>query len=152
MKSLVIALAIILLFPLAVDAGKGRNRVYVNDYTNSPVVAETVDDFNAIMPKRGPHLIYRAMPYASCEALTVCVDQNLIEFAGHASWWRGNGRIVLNKDYVEENTVCHEFMHVLTRVGDAYDTNPDSCVYGQLNDPGGADIALLREQYQRKKR
>jgi hypothetical protein len=72
MKTLVIALAILLLFPSAVDAGKKRNRVYVNDYTNSSVVAETVDDFNRIMPKRGPRLIYRSIPGLCSRAITVC--------------------------------------------------------------------------------
>jgi hypothetical protein len=150
MKTLVIALAILLLFPSAVDAGKKRNRVYVNDYTNSSVVAETVDDFNRIMPKRGPRLIYRSIPGLCSRAITVC-QRDLIEFAGFAYIYER--RIEIDPDYRnDENVMCHEFMHVLARVPDAYDTNPDSCIYGRLDDPGGADIALLRERYQRKKR
>jgi hypothetical protein len=150
MKYLLIAIAVMLIFPAPMDAAKKRNRVYVNDYTNNPVVAETVDDFNQIMPRRGPRLIYRNM-YALCSgSITVC-HGNFVEFAGQA--YINERRIEINPAYRNsENVMCHEFMHILARVGDAYDTNPDSCIYGRLNDPGGADIALLRERYQRKKR
>jgi hypothetical protein len=45
-----------------------------------------------------------------------------------------------------ENVACHEFMHVLAAVGDAYGTDPQSCVWGwDLKDPGPTDLRLLRE-------
>jgi hypothetical protein len=44
-----------------------------------------------------------------------------------------------------ENTACHEMMHVLAAVGDAYGTDPASCVWGStLGDPGPTDRDLLR--------
>jgi hypothetical protein len=151
MKPLFIAFVLLLLLPSVADSSKRNNRVHVMDYTNSAVVAETVDNFNDIMPRGGPRLVYWGMPHASCENITVCVDPNLVEFAGMA--YIDKKRIKINPDYRNnENVMCHEFMHILTRVSDAYNTNPDSCVYGYLDDPGGADIALLRERYQRKKR
>jgi hypothetical protein len=146
---LMVGTSVYLGVPLDTESRERLERVIVRDYTASAVVAETVTDFNRIMPRRGPRLVYRAMPRADCRTLTICVDPGLIEFAGIA----GRAAIVLNAAYVDhENTVCHEFMHVLARVPDAYDSNPDSCVYGQLDDPGGADIQMLREHYRKKDR
>jgi hypothetical protein len=142
-------LVLLLLVPTDTDARAHRERVVVLDYTGGATVAETVEDFNRVMPRRGPRLVYRAMPSAPCSAMRVCVDPGLVEFAGIA----GRGVIVLNAAYIEdENTVCHEFMHVLARVPDAYDSNPDSCVYGRLDDPGGADVAMLQQRYKKDRR
>jgi hypothetical protein len=152
MRVLVVVLLLcVALVPVA-DAGKRhdrRDRVIVTDYTASPVIAETVADFNRVMPRRGPRLVYRAVSGQCAQPLTVC-PRELDGFAGLA--YIGANRIEIDPDYREsENVACHEFMHVLARVGDNYDSDPASCLYGQLDDPGPTDIALLRERYGRRR-
>jgi hypothetical protein len=65
-------------------------------------------------------------------------------------------RIVLNS-YVPEgyylpteaadNTICHEMMHAYTLVGDAFNSDSNSCVFGDLLSPGTADVRLMEEHY-----
>jgi hypothetical protein len=74
MKALVVALALLVLAPDALAGGFvwERQRVRVWDYTSplyDGVVTATVRDFNAIMPKRGPRLVYRRMPQRPCAAV-----------------------------------------------------------------------------------
>jgi hypothetical protein len=60
---------------------------------------------------------------------------------------RGGALVAYNTLYPNphENIACHEFMHVLAAVGDAYDTDQQSCVWGShLLDPGPTDVELLR--------
>jgi hypothetical protein len=61
---------------------------------------------------------------------------------------RGGAWITYNTLHPDpgENVACHEFMHVLAAIGDAYGSDAQSCVWGfSLNDPGLTDLRLLRE-------
>jgi hypothetical protein len=65
-------------------------------------------------------------------------------------------RIVLNS-YVPEgyfipaevidNTICHEMMHAYTGVADNYDSDVNSCVFGDLLAPGTTDVRLMGERW-----
>jgi hypothetical protein len=47
-----------------------------------------------------------------------------------------------------DNTVCHEMMHAYLRgVEDNYDSDANSCVWGNLLAPGPTDKRLMREQW-----
>ena len=65
-------------------------------------------------------------------------------------------RIVLNSFVPEgyylsaedaDNTVCHEMMHAYTGVDDNYDSDVNSCVFGDLLSPGTTDIRLMKERW-----
>jgi micrococcal nuclease len=65
-------------------------------------------------------------------------------------------RIVLNS-YIPEgfyipaevidNTICHEMMHAYTGVGDNYDSDATSCVFGDLLSPGTTDVRLMQQRW-----
>ena len=46
-----------------------------------------------------------------------------------------------------DNTVCHEMMHAYTLVADNYDSDANSCVFGDLLSPGTTDIRLMKERW-----
>ena len=65
-------------------------------------------------------------------------------------------RIVLNsfvpeKFYVPaealDNTVCHEMMHAYTGVDDNFDSDVNSCVFGDRLSPGTTDVRLMQERW-----
>ena len=65
-------------------------------------------------------------------------------------------RIVLNSFVPEgyylpaegaDNTVCHEMMHAYTGVEDNYDSDANSCVFGDLLSPGTTDVRLMKERW-----
>ncbi|MBA2707355.1 MAG: hypothetical protein H0U59_06085 [Gemmatimonadaceae bacterium] len=167
----VVALVIVaaLLLPMPIDAGKKHNHhrrenrpvMFVEDYTAPAwdgVIAETVADFNAVMPKRGPRLVYVRKPHVACApapTTTVCSGILGVGTAGLAYVTGGGGRIALNDLYAfpEDSAgfpalACHELMHILADVGDNYGAFPSaSCVWGYLSDPGPKDVELLRARY-----
>lgn len=182
MRVVVILLALLIvatgLVPGESDARRHKadrqRTIVVQDYTSAAwagVVTQTVDDFNAVMPKRGPRLRYvredgacpDTRPKRSMLVCSVANDPR----AGYASPW---GRYVfVNDTYAvgwhaqfRAQTVCHEFMHALSGVGDNRTFGPDgnaiyplpdqSCVWGDLSAPGPFDIALLAELYGSKRR
>jgi hypothetical protein len=46
-----------------------------------------------------------------------------------------------------DNTVCHEMMHAYTLVADNYDSDVNSCVFGDRLSPGTTDIGLMKERW-----
>jgi hypothetical protein len=49
---------------------------------------------------------------------------------------------------VADNTVCHEMMHAYAHVlEDHYDSDGNSCVFGELLSPGTTDILLMEERW-----
>jgi hypothetical protein len=128
-----------------------REVVKVIDHTSagwSPIVAVT--ELNAIMPPRGPILQYVRAEFGCASEIPVCSGDTGPDAIGITWWWVGEswGNILLT-DYhslsplVMENVVCHEFLHALTHIGDNYGAVADSCVWGNLPDPGGWDIDYL---------
>lgn len=147
-------LPLILLLPLAVEA-KSHRTLVVDDYTTQvwwgDTVERTVDDLNAVMPKRGPRLVYVDHPDGGCPAgkgIVVCSDTTGKSLPGVTY---GYTIIVSDGSAQQQNVVCHEFMHVLTGIADNYDTRDDSCVWGRIDSPGPFDADLLKDRYPRKK-
>jgi hypothetical protein len=152
--------------PGGVDARRGQRVLVVRDYTSEAwagVVEQTVDDFNAVMPKGGPKLVYERMEPISCvvhptqrrrSVLDIC---SVPELPSGARAHPRQKVILLNDTYTgpyydrfRATTACHEVMHILTRVDDNVGALPDqSCVWGELAQPGPFDIDLLRKTYGR---
>lgn len=180
MRIAVILLSVLVLMGLVGDVDakkrKSRNTLIVHDYTSPPwdgVVSQTVNEFNAVMPKRGPRLIYTRHEAASCDigharvrkTVKVC---SLPEMNAAGRAHTRQQVILLNDTYTGDwydqfraMTVCHEFMHILTHVVDNNSYDPvtgittwplpyESCVWGVLNQPGPFDVDLLRQRYGKK--
>lgn len=121
------------------------------------IIEETVNDFNAVMPKHGPRLLYvRGKVMACGEDFDICSGELVNGYLGLALLSDlGKGHIQvsdtasLNSDGMEV-VACHEFMHVLTLIRDNYGANPESCVWGYRKDPGPFDIAKLKSVYDRE--
>lgn len=170
-RALVIGLLGLLLAAdaLAAPAVWTAPSVRVLDYTTPAwdgIVAEMVDEFNAMLPEAAPRLVYRRMPDRACQdmkkqvvagAIVVCSTAT----APYAGWTRVWGdrtemiatRIVLNdrlflSERFATNTVCHELMHAVTGIKDKYDRRrKTSCVWGDLPAPGRFDVAYARKVY-----
>jgi hypothetical protein len=142
------------------------NTVAVTNYTGWPEVQETVDDFNRIMPSRGPKLVLVEAGVQPCaENITVCAGLNHPWAGGVAIWGTGDplgeGTTVLRSDLDSlgrEFILCHEMMHLLTHIPDDYVrhndgtvtwNNPglDSCVWNYLRDPGSFDVQYLKQTF-----
>jgi hypothetical protein len=155
--------------------GKHHNRnrratVYVDDHTTAlwnGMVEAMVAQFTAILGEWGPRLIYRRYAVRDCGAIpaprvasrvSVCSALNdPAPFSGTCGIGERYDAITLydaahTQATHQRNTICHELMHALGDLPDAYDTNPDSCIYGHLDHPGGHDIALLQQHIRRKAR
>lgn len=141
-------------------AGAEENTIRVIDHTESwisPVVQETVRDFNRNMPKSGPRIEYiRGETILCVEDISVCsgyVGRNLYGWAAWENASSGEIHISNNKNLHGnrkelENTVCHEMMHIVARVGRDNHKHPDtSCIFGSLPDLGPFDVKLLRREY-----
>ena len=163
------------LLPGASEARRGRKApatraIVVRDYTSdlwSGVVAQTVADFNAIMPEGGPVLRYARMDPVPCESLRPSRTRRVIAVcsgtfltpAGQTSpdvrdiWLSDPFRQALLDSGQGPHTgptglVCHEMMHVLTGIQDNTGARlHESCVWGILRHPGPFDIATLAERY-----
>jgi hypothetical protein len=49
---------------------------------------------------------------------------------------------------VADNTVCHEMMHAyLPGLGDNYDSDVNSCLFGNLPSPGTTDVRLMKQRW-----
>ena len=153
---------------LAEGAVWTQKHLFVDDYTSAvwqPVIAETVANFNGILPKRAPQLVYRAMGVQTCESLPDYDQPRAISVCNgpvtdgdgvtDSAWWKHEFRRV--KITLEPtirstnrlNVTCHEFMHALTNIPDQ-DGDPEpvtSCVWGRLSTPGSFDVAYLKRVY-----
>lgn len=157
-------LLLLLLLPAAVSARP--QTMTVNDGSGpgwGAAVAQTVQEFNAIMPPGGPRLVYARQEPGAClggkRAIAVCGVSSLPGNVPPESQAYSTGRFVYLLDAtaheppaVVANTVCHEFMHALTGIPDNEDSRSDSCVWGRLTSPGPFDVAQLAARYPRKKR
>jgi hypothetical protein len=165
MMRLSIVLLMLTLIPGEADARRGQRVLVVRDYTSAAwggVVEQTVEDFNAVMPQGGPQLRYQRMEPAPCmiptrqrrAVLDVC-SVPVMEHGGLA--YRRPQVIVLNdtggwQGAALSMIVCHEFMHILAHVHDNTGALPDqSCIWGELSQPGPFDVDRLREMYRRKR-
>lgn len=150
-------------------------RVVVRDYTGDrwrPHVAPLVAAFNQALPRAAPRLVYRAAPVRPCAQVAMRPREIAIcEQASPASTEGADyvtlahtivkARIALGDGGASEtaahraNTLCHELMHALSNIPDAYDMPRPltSCVHGEhLTAPGAFDRRYLRRVYRRHAR
>lgn len=163
------------------EAGGGgavwtSKRVTVRVYTSEawrPIVQQTIREYNAIMPQRGPRLRVKMQQQRSCQwvrkqrfkqpTIAVCsLDETW--YAG--STVLGTHRHTVKRDVAwvqlvgqpgqdgvdldeHRNTSCHEMGHALSWVNDNYDADRDSCVQGDLPYPGSWDADYLRKTYRK---
>jgi len=127
----------------------------------TPQLQETVADFNANMPEKGPLLVVIKGDPVICDTqikrtITVCGGDG--EYAGGEYWglawgighsemsiWMDvEGEWIPDSPDEVEATLCHELMHEVGLIDDNYNAMPDtSCVWGNLTDLGPWDIARL---------
>ena len=146
------------------------NSVGVYDYTSAawrPIVAATVEEFNAMLPERAPSLFYRVIGETPCDQISpqlhrggivVCTAPTLSsdDELGLTEFFVNQGQISRVRITLPEatdpglrdNVVCHEFMHATTGIRDNYGARPDtSCVWGDLSAPGSFDAQYARKVY-----
>jgi hypothetical protein len=156
-------LAAILLLPSIAEAKPRRHAaaerevVQVIDQTSTAwngIVQETVDAFNAIMPPRGPILVYVRGVAGCASQIPVCsgaLPDNVLGLAWFFPGDRWASIQVTDTRPLDRNgmegVACHEFMHALTHIGDNYGAVADSCVWGYRSDPGRWDINLLYKHF-----
>lgn len=139
----------------------------IRDFTDTPwrpFVAQTVAAFNAMLPKRAPRLIYRAMDELACprvrvkRGIAVCnapgrTPGAVTPHIEHHEFSRAVVRIEPWDDHPYPLILlCHEFMHATTDIPDdpdpIYSTHEAmSCVWGQLDHPGPFDRAYAHWVY-----
>jgi hypothetical protein len=160
-----LVLLVLLILPGEVEARRGQRVLVIRDYTSASwqgVVAQTVQDFNAVMPQGGPELRYERADEGACpqfrtREVAVCLvaADSIAPAVGRVYVAdKGAAHIVVSDAYRPTSVLlCHELMHVLTGVGDNYGALPDqSCVHGSLPYPGPFDVDLLGQRYARKHR
>jgi hypothetical protein len=139
-----------------------KKKVIVRDYlpeSRKADLEEVVVAFNEIMPKRGPRLVYVAMPEAPCNdvrakgGISVCEDpttgRNSEAIYSQREHVISAAKIVLSS--VPPGPLCHELMHALTDVPDVApeDRRTDSCVHFWQEKPGAYDVQYLRWAYKK---
>lgn len=162
---LLLLVLVMALLPVGTDARRHQRVIVVHDYTSAAwdgVVQQTVADFNAVMPKRGPLLNYeRAQgecPYLAPRRTIVYCSVTYIPPhqpggvppAGTVFNRRTIHLLDLDPDISQWrfNHACHELMHVLTGIPDTErSATVESCVWGFLPGPGSFDVAQLRQRY-----
>jgi hypothetical protein len=155
---------------LAAGAVWTSKSVGVYDYTSAvwrPIVAATVEEFNAMLPARGPRLHYQVVGETPCDQISQQLHQRGIAVCtapmlssdnelGRTEFYVSQGqlsrvRITLPETTnpgLRDNVVCHEFMHATTGIPDDYGARPDtSCVWGDLSAPGSFDAQFARKAY-----
>jgi len=151
----------------ALGLASGNTHVRVLDYSHEPwpaVVAETTADFAPLLAltyerRQGecPPMRHKSRRgHKRPVAIIVCSQPQL----GHlgASTWQTR-RIWLNDDasaghdgLSRHRIACHEFVHIFSRQGDNYGSDPNSCMWGYLDEPGSTDIALILAQLRHDKK
>ena len=167
-----IVLAVLAFVLLAPDVHAGAvwtgKTVPVYDYTSPAwegIIAATVADMNAMLPKKAPRLVYRRMPERPCSqaperqgVIVVCLLDATDPSQAHAVWLTQRhiiteAQIRLSPSTLPRNQrkeACHEFMHATTGISDNYGASPEtSCVWGTLSNPGPIDVAFARKVYRK---
>lgn len=139
--------------------------VPVFDYTAGsewgPIIERQVDALNEALPRGAPRFRYRDKRQRSCDdirrdraAISICSTRRLSKFAATSATRResviSEALIFLREDQISlgENRICHELMHAVTAVLDAYGTQPQSCVRGTSSTFGTWDVTLLNQEYE----
>ncbi len=154
------------MFMTAANAARWHDDVIpVFDYTSGtawgPIIERQVDALNDALPRGAPRFRYRDKREQSCDeirrdraAISICSTKRLSKFAATSTTRResiiSEALIYLREDQISlgDNRVCHELMHAVTAVLDAYGTQPESCVRGSLSTFGAWDVNLLRQEYE----
>lgn len=138
--------------------------VVVYDHTAGrrwgPIIADQVEALNAALPRGAPRFVYRDAGKKGCEeiertrqVISVCSMKRLSRPAAASVTRRGEtiheALILLRQRDIRlgHHRVCHELMHAVTAIPDAYRTEPESCVRGERGAFGAWDIALLDSEY-----
>lgn len=172
MRLLIVAIATLLaLSSLPVEAGKHHHHrhhrqhhepdqfvseIVVLDQASaawSAAIAETVEDFNLLGVPHMPRLIYQRVGGVGCDSVRICSGA-IGPYFGLSYMAFDEIRLTDEYDWQDtalptwrENIVCHELMHELSEVPDAYNTAPESCVHGRTDDPTAYDAALLAQHW-----
>jgi hypothetical protein len=179
-NALLIALVLIGTLVTGVDARKDRKndhkekreRILVVDQTAPEwdgVVWEIVNEFNAAMPKHGPKLVYADSSEVNCQDITICHQPLPPGYLG-VTWVTPrdfHGPILLTDQVTPirkemRRIVCHELMHKVGKLPDAYTRLPngtaeywyphmDSCIWNDHDSLGSFDIQTLRDVHGKKK-
>ncbi len=172
MRALLLALLGLLLAPNALAAPLvwAEQSVRVLDYSTSQwdgLVEGMVDEFNGMLPKSAPRLVYRRMPQRACQdlkprpyfgAIVVC-SVPAAPFVGMPGVPHDGTTIIETRVMINDtaffntrdatNTVCHELMHGVTGIKDRYRRRPKSSwVWGSLPTPGRFDVAYGGKVYE----
>lgn len=171
-RAIILCLACVLLAPQDF-AAKPRTwdgrRIAVYDYTTTsrPYVEAMVAEFNAVLPRRAPRLVYHAMEPGGCgshrRGIVVCDGPPYLGDREGATEQVFSGgemfraritlvTVVIPGGHGPANSVCHEFMHALSGIPDRYFSRENSCVHGLMDNPGAFDIAYLKRVYGKKRR
>lgn len=164
MMRALLVLMVLLLLPgevMADGAAWHKKHVVVRDYLPQARKADLeaiVAAFNEVMPKRGPRLVYIALPEVPCSeartlgGIAVCEDRKVS--AGETTYViRGHvisaARITLSD--LLPGPLCHELMHALTDIPDVApeQRRSDSCVHVWMERPGAFDVRYLRWAYKK---
>lgn len=148
-------LFLLMLFTVAPVAAKNQtvSTVPVVDATSGgweAAITETIDDYNAIMPKHGPTLVYVLGETSTCNPnwwenqdirVLFCHPGPGVIYGVLGTPWRAEVMTpTANLPVDKEWFLCHEFMHALTGIPDNYNSQPGkSCVYSYQDDPGSFD-------------
>lgn len=166
---LLITVCLALLATEAEAARWQREVVVVRDYTDGrrwgPIIEDQVGALNAALPSDAPRFIYEDAGARPCDeidrgrpGINVCSLERLSRPAEASVTRRKetirDALIVLRDNQLRagQNRVCHELMHAVTAVEDAYGTEAASCVRGYLATFGAWDMALLNSEYARDRR
>lgn len=154
----------VILSPSVEAARWQRDIVVVKDHTAGrrwgPIIERQVDALNDALPRGAPRFVYRDVGKQPCDeisrerqAISVCSQKRFSRPAAASVTRRQQtiqeALIVLRQGDIRlgQHRVCHELMHAVTPIPDAYRTEPRSCVRGELTSFGAWDIALLAEEY-----
>lgn len=150
-----VLLMLFLLAPASLAAKDAPTRtIPVYDATDGvwrATVATLVDEFNAVLPQQ-VRLRYVPRPPGACRPrphrIVACLGDPADGAMAATYFAPRDGVLVTFRDErrdIAAELVCHELMHALTRIPDAYHTRTDSCVWGAAARPGPFDIDYLAE-------
>lgn len=173
MKALLLALALLTITPdaLAVGGAWRTRTIVVADHTPDAwqsTVKTVLADFNRVMPKRVPRLVYRNRATVPCErqrkrawrtgtAIALCAGDSVAVGDTAYAWHRHEIRASRVRIWSGEpalglpETLCHELMHAVTGMPDdgGVVNQPGSCVWGRATAPGPIDVAFARKVYRK---
>lgn len=182
MRIMLLFLAILMPLPALAEGFGGAvwrvDTLHVYDYSPPEwdgIFAQTVEDANAMLPRRAPEVVYHRMPEMTCGsapykrgAVVICQgspERWAPEFRNSAAFvffsptdhTMKRARVEINEKITPDSSAkrriaCHELIgHAILGVHDDYNSKaPDeSCVHGRAERPGTWDQAVARWLYKK---